>query len=254
MNWNVKLKWNLERFGLFPPKRIVSAIKARPILVNSIPKSGTHLIESLLCKNNVYYRKLSPTYNPRIHSTKILSNQISQMNRNEVIFSHFPYSPDLLYTTKSHDVASLFLMRDPRDIVVSNAHFIPTLKKHVHHQALVNLRFDQRLDILIRGSESLEVPSIFEKYEPFVPWVEHADLVLRFETLSKNASAEEKTASMNKIMALTGIEFPQENQETDSTQNTTFRKGISGEWASILNEEQKELFATNNVIRTLGYK
>ena len=254
MNWKDKLVWNLERFGLAPPKRFLNRSDVRPVLVNSIPKSGTHLLESLLCKNNVYYRRLLPTYNPRIHSIDILTTQIARMQKGEVLFSHFPYSATLDRSLKDHDVASIFLLRDPRDIVISNAHFIPTLKKHVHFRALAHLTFDERLDILIRGSESLEVPSIFEKYEPFVPWVEHADLVLRFETLSKNASAEVKEESMRKIMDLTGAIFSWKDTKTDSTQNTTFRKGISGEWSSILNEEQKTLFYENSVIRSLGYR
>ena len=247
-----KFAWDLERFGFWPPKRLLTNKDLKPILVNSIPKSGTHLIESLLCKNGPFYRPMAPTFNPRLHTEERLADAIKNLRSNQMLFSHFPYSKRLADVIQKSGVTFLFIIRDPRDIVVSNAHFIPTLEKHVHHNAIGDLPFKQRLDILIRGSNQHNVPSVFDKTNPFTPWLDEPGITVRFEYLSRSASDSERNNETLRLLKYVGVEKTNASLNREGS-STTFRKGVSGDWANSLSSEQVQLFETEELLRKLGY-
>lgn len=252
MNSKDKLKWDLKRFGFWPPKRIFPSAELKPVLINSIPKSGTHLLESLLCNNGPFYRPMLPTFNPRLHSVQQLISAIKTLKKNQMVFSHFPYSNELASAIAESGVNFVFVIRDPRDVVVSNAHFIPTLTKHVHYQALHELPFEQRLDILIKGSDSLKVESVFDKTTPFAPWTNELGITVRFENLSRNAEADTKLQETSRLLQFIGL-------NTDATtihsegKSTTFRKGLSGDWTNHLTQEQISCFESSELLTKLGY-
>jgi len=252
MQFVERLRWDLLRFGVIPPRAVISFSKARPLLVNSFPKSGTHLLESLLCRSAGYHRPLAPTYNPRIHKTSALCNALGRLQAGQVLFSHFPFDKVIVDAARMNNVGIIFVYRDPRDIVISNAHFIPTLPKHVHYKELETLTLENRLDILINGSKDLNVPSIFDRFDPFIPWLGHADLCLRFEALSRNSAAEERDSALMSLWNIAGI--PPPGVVAAKSGSTTLRKGISGEWVDVLTPEQVARFQASDVLQQLGYE
>jgi|GEM_PF-1739247 len=244
---------NLKRFGIWPPKRWLGAKGLPPTIVNSIPKSGTHLVETMLCETGPFYRPLYPTFNPRLHSVSHLCKAISTLKSGQVLFAHFPFSEELHNVITATSCKLIFVVRDPRDVVISNAHFIPSLHKHVHYAALAALSFDERLDILIHGSSDLYVPSVFEKTAPFVDWMNHADHVVRFEKLSKNAEKSEKLEETKAIFSALGLREAVTTLET-GTSSTTFRKGVSGDWINVLTAQQQKQFQESDIMCKLGYR
>jgi hypothetical protein len=244
---------NLKRFGLWPPKRLIGTNDLPPTIVNSIPKSGTHLVETMLCETGSFYRPFYPTFNTRLHTVSKLRNAIRGLRSGQVLFAHFPFSEDLQKIISATNCKLIFVVRDPRDVVISNAHFIPTLHKHVHFAALASLSFEERLDILIRGSQDLKVPSIFDKTAPFVDWMDHADHVVHFEKLSRNAEVSEKLEATNALYKALSITEVATMPET-GTSSTTFRKGVSGDWVKVLSAEQQNLFLESDMLFKLGYR
>lgn len=247
-----EISLNLKRFGIWPPKRLFTQSRLEPVLVNSIPKSGTHLVETILCETGPFYRPFHPTFNPRLHKTEQLGRAIANLKRGQILFAHFPYSEDLLRLILARECKLVFVARDPRDVVISNAHFIPTLPKHVHFKALSGLAFEERLEILISGSVELEVPSIFEKTEPFVDWMEHADHIVHFENLSRNADLSMKQQETGNLLKALGADAHQVEVEIKAA-STTFRKGVSGDWVNVLSPRQQQKFTDSEMLRKLGY-
>ncbi len=134
--------WNLQRFG-FTPKTIGKRFQKNGPLVfcTCIPKSGTHLLERILCQHPILYRKLLPTINNyNIRKYGNLEALIKSMKPCQILMSHVKHSEINRQVLEKINLKTIFLFRDPRDILVSRAFFILKRKKHYLHYKLQNLK------------------------------------------------------------------------------------------------------------------
>jgi hypothetical protein len=113
--------WTLERFGLTPSKlsRRIADRGAPRVLCVSIPKAGTHLLERALCLHPRLYRKLLPTItNSSLRRWDGLDGLLAKVRPGEVIASHLRFDPAFPDVVDRRGVAVIFLVRDPRDLVI----------------------------------------------------------------------------------------------------------------------------------------
>ena len=76
------------------------------------------------------------------------------------------------------------MLRDPRSVLVSNAHYIAVDKGHRFHYLLGNkVSFDARIEILLRGSITHQLPPFSWTLSRYASWLGKADLVAKFEDL-----------------------------------------------------------------------
>src|SRR5688572_2400184 len=111
--------WTLQRFGMTPGKLRHRAFdrSAPTVFCDSIPKAGTHLLERALCLHPRLYRKVRPTVGDgnvvRWHG---LDGVLDGLRPGQVVVSHLSFQPGYPRVLDAHGVASVFLVRDPRDI------------------------------------------------------------------------------------------------------------------------------------------
>ena len=76
------------------------------------------------------------------------------------------------------------MIRDPRDIVVSQMFYVLKRKRHSHHQHFSSLNSDrEKLMTAIKGEPSVNTTSIGERLEKYSGWLDSGAFVVRFEDL-----------------------------------------------------------------------
>jgi hypothetical protein len=227
------------------------------IFVNSIPKAGTHLVTAEL-------DKFASLQNSRLHlqaheigsfagrdledaslDLDKVRRQIATVRRGQFFSAHLPWSAPLAEMLRGSDVRSIFVTRDPRDILVSRLHYIKGLKRHPLHAFVAGLPSDQeRLRVLVEGrSGSPFIRPMAEALSGFLAWTtDPAVLTVRFEDLVGERGGGTREA---KAAALAGIcrhcELPADRLEAFAASapkaTPTLRAGKANAWRGAIPPE-----------------
>jgi hypothetical protein len=260
--------WDLERFGLTPAKlaaRARSRRHPRPpaILCVSLPKAGTHLLERALCLHPALYRKVLPT----LHDNNIgrwhdLAFLLRSLTPGQVLVSHLHHRPEYRAALVASGVRCLFLVRDPRDLLVSQAHYIAAERgHHLHHLFAGQPTLHDRLRLAISGDVRYGLPSIGRRLDDFAGWLDDSDLVVRYEDLvGGDAAYDRQRSTICKLYEVLGMPQSEEfigwlQERLRSRVSPTFRRGGTGEWREHFTDDTEALFrrAAGPVIERYGY-
>ena len=135
-----------------------SSLKDAPIFfANSFPKSGTHLLTQVL----EGFPLVGPAVNTGLPAVVMYDGASGRERRNDEIFrdlshlshgdigyGHLHARPEIVDYFTQKGVCAYFILRDPRDVVVSHVHYVTKMEpNHVHHQyyAEVLTTFEERL-------------------------------------------------------------------------------------------------------------
>jgi sulfotransferase family protein len=247
------LGWTLDRFAL-TPAGVMGRLRTRdaaPVLCVSIPKAGTHLLERALCLHPSMYRKLMPTISEEnLDRWGGLERVASRLRPGQVVASHLPFRDEYPALLRRAGVAVVFALRDPRDIVVSQAHYVVSRADHRAHALFSSLPDERaRIRVAIVGAPEYRLSSIGERLEAFSGWLDHA-LVVRFEDLvgpGGGGDAESQRATLASLYEHIGVPTSSEEIESVRTrlfsdQSPTFRRGEIGGWRDVFDEEEHALF------------
>lgn len=247
-----------------------------PILLGiSFPKSGTHLLDQIL----LGFSKAAP-YAKRLHSFYAEYEGDSGKKRDaqqsiqwldsfgscDIASAHLFARPEVVARVCTPNFIPYFIFRDPRDVVVSHVFYVTEMEsRHVHHTYYQSLPdFDARLMVSILGRPDAEneFPNIAERFEPYMDWLNHDEvLALHFEDL-----IHDRTATLTRIMdhfltrapVQASRELILESLEAsiNPTKSPTFRTGKTGEWKKYFTDEHKKLFkdAAGDLLIKLGYE
>ena len=241
--------WTAERFGLTPRKlagRVARAGRPR-VLVVSLPKAGTHLVERAVCLHPRLHRRLLPTLSPENIGEEGLSGAVRALRSGQVLVGHLPFDP--AYPALLEDVKTLFVVRDPRDIAVSLAHYIGGRGDHPLHFAY-STRPDERsrIELAILGDAEARppAPSLEGLLAGFSGWLESGALVVRFEELIGSRGGGDAFVQGKAIRAIydhLGVQPPPRlSERLFSSSSPTFRKGQIGQWRDSFDPELEALF------------
>ncbi len=261
-NW-----WTLGRFGLTPHKVLARVCPgdAPTVLCVSIPKAGTHLLERALCLHPALYRRLVPTISgENIDRHGGLSSLLSRLRPGQVILSHLRYAPELRDTTFRQGTRGLFLVRDPHDIVVSEAFYLSRDRRHRHHALFASLPSEkERIRLAITGDRARDVISIGRRLRYFAGWLDSGFMVVRFEELvgpAGGGSDTAQSAALRSIFNHLGVEASPAQVERIATRlfsnrSPTFRRGMIGAWQDHFDPELQRLFdeVVGDELSRLGY-
>ena len=251
-------RWDVERFGLTPRKLVQ---RARPsatsgVVAISLPQSGTHLTERALCLHPAYYRMLA-----RVNWRDLarLEHLLEAQRPGQIIVSHTPHSQAV--ASLLHDRVGarvLFSMRDPRDSLVSTAHYIYGRPEHHWYPALRRYpRLQDRLGILIEGDRAHGIPPIAKPLELYAGWLDNDCHVIRFERLIDETTRTESLRSLFRYLG-----SPVDTQMAEhigralvSPASLTFRQGRIGEWQEVFDEPLRSRFdsVAGEWMRRYGY-
>jgi hypothetical protein len=252
-----KIQYFLMRHTIPVSPRDLWAFRTGPkVFANSMPKGGTNLLGRML--------NLLPCVAPQwtYHLDATIPGYLDQLRavRNgQVVCSHLPWSESLVEILKSKRFAILFIIRDLRDVAVSDIHYIVHKSPdHPLHRYFSSQRSDdERLMAYIRGVPAHCFPSgaqpkAWENFiESILPWLDDPNcLTIRFEDLVGSAgggSDKKQVETVRLIIKHLGIKLSEEVIEeiaakTFYTGARTFRKGQIGDWRNYFTKEHKQAF------------
>ncbi len=250
-------------------RRVLHGIASRfpgihPILCNSIPKSGTHLIQGMISalprhtvhQRNLYWYYLNrKDFDPSGNGATARPAQHERILRairpGEVMRGHVEHHEVLADTIRSLAVRHVLIVRDPRDIVVSLLHWwarrTDVNAAPVRYFNTLRDR-DLRLRYLIHGDRGLTdsvppvppLPDIGQRMASWLPWTTEPDcLVVRFEDLTRDERANEYVRIAQHVAP--GIDERAAVEAmaggADPRRSRTFRQGLVGTFAGELDTE-----------------
>ncbi len=234
------------------PRWVVRAVAAqheyrdrRPIIVNSIPKSGTHLLMQLAraVSGTRYYGSFvahgwSVTLRPNTEDQILF--RLKQIVPGEVVGAHLHYNGKVAQFFKELPAVHLFIYRDPRDVILSEAFYLSEMNRwHRLHRILKAISDEEsRVRTLIEGVPGLYA-DIGTRLRSYLGWLNEPDTIaVRYEgrACAIRALANHICADVAGIGELDALAKRME-EAIDPSRSHTFREGGSGRWRRGLSPE-----------------
>lgn len=246
-----------------------------PVLANSHPKSGTHLldqiVEALPGRRNfgAFYSSMTSSYRFRRHNLEGTIGVLRNSTPGEIVRAHLFFEEELAAPLAEMNFVHYFIYRDPRDVVLSESHFLRS--DHRWHRLHPYFRdapsLDEAISMSIRGlpdlAPEIDYPNIGERFRRYAGWIGRPDVYsIRFEELRSprraailREMAEFYAARTNLSLDVDAIaEAMQAN--IDPERSHTFRQGQSGGWRAKFTPEHIRQFeeAAGDVLREFGFE
>lgn len=238
-----------------------------PVLACCVPKCGTHLLDPIL-------RSLVGMDNVIPHPdkiTRLLTATDFYSNpqlENKIYVGHINHSDKLQEIIQ--DIPKIILIRDPRDYVVSHAHFIDNLKatNTMLNRKFRSLDWDSKLSAVILGMRENDelLPSAYETFLNYgIRWLSSNTILVRFEELVQIRTNTDKINILNILKRITtflGIQsdndmlLDQTYMGADPSESRTFRSGRTGDWRGEFKpyHVNQMKWAAPRLVSALGYE
>lgn len=195
--------------------------------------------------------------------------KLSQLKPGEFAAGHIYHSEGWANILRQLKMKQLFLYRDPRDIVVSYAHFI--VNKYHYHPLHAHLKqcksWKERYKAFIIGVQKQEIkyPHIGNWLNQFTGWLPDSHTMpIRFEDLVLSRESLREKLEEVIVYLWEGRKLPMalpamlDRMEENATpeKSLTFRSGRIGNWKSEFDGEVRRMFkevAGQHLIQ-LGYE
>jgi len=246
-----------------------------PVLGNAMPKSGSHLITQVLQG----LPRLGPFVNPgfppvnrgednrKLNDQHVLEN-LHRMRPGDIGYGYLQSREPFVSLLAELNIASIFVYRDPRDMVVSHVFYATQMNPNHgmnRHYTQSLSTMEERINAAIEGVEvpGSELSPIHAKYDGYLGWLNKPEvLCLRFEEmiLDRRNTLERLLLFMQSRGACIHLELSQAVeilQEKIAPQKSgTFRKGQPGNWREHFSPANKACFKQNagDLLIQLGYE
>lgn len=240
------------------------------VLVNSLPKSGTHLLLQIIL--GIPGMEITPAW-------VIEDKDLDMIKPGSVGPAHLVYSSERALLLKQKNLKVIFISRDLRDVVVSLVHFIMLNKwgNHPWTPYLTSLKtHEERLLTMIKGVSLsneqyeefgiAEIPNIRQFAQDKLGWCKELGICsISFEELVTDEESQQKAIMKIidflwdelKLLNISKMELLQRIRENIKPESSgTFRKGKIGDWKIEFNEEHKKAFKeiAGDILIQLGYE
>jgi len=230
-------------------------------------KTGTHLLTKQLTMLTGMEVRNSWQHSA---SKETIHKLLDQCEENHQYFQmhaldHF----HIMQCLKSRNHRVIYLIRDPRDQLISMLNFIRD-KKWAYGPLRMDMPFgkltyDQQIEEMITGSRyGLSVPhSVFTRRKGWSSW--NWALTVRFEDLVGPKGGGSKKSQMDALRAIVDhLKLPKTDHELSLVADNsfgkpgekTFSKGKIGQWKTTFKEHHKSLFKTvfGDELIEMGYE
>ncbi|WP_165998557.1 sulfotransferase domain-containing protein [Bacillus sp. Cs-700] len=251
----------------------MSQIVIPSFFLNSIPKSGTHLLKQLLLGiPGIQYNPHIGLYGHYHYQTDEKLHPIKNLPLHSFANGHLHYSVEWETFFKELKMKQVFVLRDPRDVLISYAHFIPGTQIDHLYRTFTQEGFTHRdrIKFLIEGGPVLENgmpdhPGIREWYQSFSGWLNRPNVhAIRFEDMIASEQMKRKTTGELLDFLSDGVDHSLHREDWITAMisnirpeaSVTFRKGKSGGWKDEMDDELKALFhaRAGDLLEELGYE
>ena len=224
--------------------------KKPPVIVNSLPKSGTHLLLQVtraLPEIRYFGRFIAekPSLTEITRSTKSLTKKISKILPSETLGAHVTHSSQLKEAMLKINALHLFIYRDPRAVILSEIHYLTYMNKwHRMHNEFKRLsNFSSRLDLALFGHDE-RYPDANYRMLGYAPWINDPEVIaVRYEDLA----GENQYAELERIIKLwskrsqTNIELntivSKASLAINPSRSHTFRAGGAETWRTTIHAD-----------------
>lgn len=243
---------------------------------NALPKSGTNLLQRLLELLGYRYANLGIASSlilgkyyplrqilrgahfdrnpitigfeaPVAINSKWLNRKLENIEPGAYISGHANYTERFHQILLRNKVKTIVIIRDPRAVLVSGAHYFGNKKDYYLYPVFKNQPFETRIEHMLKGGYyknlKFNLDSFPECLRKVDAWIGKEEvLIVRFEDLVGEKGGGEQSAQIKSIQAVeTFLELPPRNKQELSfiTQNLfggthTFRKGRIDSWRDEL--------------------
>lgn len=236
------------------------------VLVNSIPKSGTHLLLQLVL--GIPGMSITPKWITSIDDLQLIQPGF-------VGPAHLPCVPGIKQGIKQKKIKMIFIYRDLRDNLISLVHFIMKNQfDHPWHPYIANTlkTHEERITALIKGYEGLDretgkltvIWNIRRYAVDMVEWLHDPHVcAVRYEDLVSKSNNDALMKIVDFLWEdLTSLHLGKDEiiqrmkNNNNPRQSGTFRKGSVGDWKKEFTENHKLLFkqVAGDLLIKLGYE
>lgn len=198
----------------------------------------------------VYVKTGNPSQAMNEMTAQDVADQLFSFN--QIAYGHVPYKPGFVHAIRDRPTFVIFLIRDPRDVIVSHLGYVTRFPdRSMNYIFMDGSQLSERPDPiadLIRLSPT--------RWRMFEGWLREADLVLTFEEMVRTPM---KTCELLITLIGTdalGTESPQAIfNRIDSAKSPTFWKGKTGGWQDAFTDDHNKtyLYYMKRTHRRLGY-
>ena len=204
---------------------------------------------------------------PRRISRRWLAGRLSKVPDGGFVNAHCIYTPELADLFRQEGMKTVCILRDPRDVAVSQMHYLKQLQNHFAHEEFMALPSDsERLLVSIRGAElgGRKLQSLDERYRQFLRWKRDGGAaVVKFEDLvgpKGGGSAEAQRLAVAGVARHLGVEVEEATMGVIEEElfgvGRTFRRGRIGGWREEFSEEHERAVeeVLGSLLVEMGYE
>ena len=236
--------------------RLTPAPPGPRVIVNSMPKSGTHLVTQLLDQvDGMRFSGHVVMYTPSSHAqedqatVRTLERHARKLRPSHYLAGHLTRVDQVEDALRPHDVRLLTILRDPRAVVLSGMNYLYNATWMPHRDELMAMLPDQRavLEYLVRGhgepQDRYYCPDIGEHYRGYAAWAgSDIGMTLRFEDLVGPDGGGSRDAQLHSVgEVLRYLELPADERIVAtvaagafSAESITFNGGQVAAWRDQL--------------------
>ncbi|MBW8012569.1 MAG: sulfotransferase domain-containing protein [Chloroflexi bacterium] len=269
LRWRARRGYSILRWGR-------AKQNATPILFgNAIPKAGSHLLIQILWGLTEIGPAVDPGFAPvnRWEDNSKLppeatNNNIKSLKPGDIGYGYLNFKEPYISSLTGPGRATIFIYRDPRDVIVSSVFYATEIHKEHGMQPYYTHTLnstEERINAEIVGVSvpGFEYNSTRKKYRNHVGWLNQPDVLsIKFEDLI--LKQDDTLRLILEYVAMKGFEIPIPIPEAieilikniEPRKSGTFRKGKPGNWREHFTETNIKVFKeeTGDLLIRWGYE
>jgi sulfotransferase family protein len=246
-----------------------------PVVVNSFPKSGTHLlmqlVEGLPERRNygAFLASMTSSFQFRERSPRSVTRFFRGFVPGEIVRAHLFFEEQYADELAKKSTVHFFIYRDPRDIVVSEAHYLCEMNRW-HRLAPFFRRLhsiEEAISLSIDGFQppvaGIDYPNVAARFGRYQGWLNRENtLAIRFEDLrsERQSAIIEQMAEFYAARSSVALDVAACARTMAAHvaphKSHTFRSGKKAGWQREFTAEHRRRFAevAGDVLIQLGYE
>ena len=249
-------RWQFKRF--FAAKIQRQNHSTPPIVLVSLPKSGTNLIERLFVETGASSRIVRPTLPDDVATSGSIARIINGVSRNRFLTCHIGYKSD--YDEALSGKVVVLMLRHPIAIAASYIKYMEKEKGHKQYGTFGSASsLDEKISLLLNGNPESGLRPFASTLDRYTEWIEHASIVITFEDLVGplgGGSQESKNSTIEGFLEMIGCsKMPIGKFKVFSSDAPTFSDGKVDGYTQFFSEAQIKRIGRNVRLQSerLGY-